>query len=110
MIFKICRTSDPSVGDHPPVEGAFKTERVQVDRRSVSSPDHLYNPTERSTWYRVGTNHRVENGCIARDMEMMTIWAVEIPSLEALLALIQTCGHEIVMTGTTIEIYDDYRE
>jgi len=76
MIFEICRTTARYDCDHPPVEGAFKTQRVRVDRRTVSSPDQLRYEPERSTWYQVGTNHRVENGCIARDMEMMTIWAV----------------------------------
>ena len=110
MIFEVFRSSYRGVGDHPPVEGAFKTQRVRVDRRTVSSPDQLRYEPERSTWYQVGTNHRVENGRIQRDMEMREVWAVDIPTLEALLTFIGTCGHEIVMTKDTIEIYDDYRE
>lgn len=101
--------------EEPPCKGAFKVELVQVDRRIVNSPEKV--PTSKGTsdwWYSKGTNHRVENGNICRDMGWYKAWAIKIPSLTALLNLIRVEGKCIISITsegfTNIEIYDTFRE
>jgi len=104
--FQIFRTSQGTDSDEAPVDGAVIEQRPRVDRRTVDDLSRLR--FGRDTWYTHGTNHRVEGGCILRDMEMRSIWVIEIASLEALMTLVG--DDEIVLGAGVIEIYDNYRE
>lgn len=109
MKFEIYKTSARYCTEAPPVEGAFLGEVMRVDTRTVDDPAKLKYAAD--TWYKNGTNHRVENGKIKRDLGFDQVWMVEISTLEELMNLIaRTDRQQIVMDGLDIEIYDDYRE
>lgn len=67
-------------------------------------------------WHRRGTNHRVVNGFIKRDLGPEPCWLIDIESLADLISIIDDSNESIVIsTGRDhepprIEIYDDYRE
>lgn len=110
MLFEIWRSSmgyrnyDP---ENPPCEGAVRGEKTSVDTRAVNDPSQLR--YDGKDWYKRGTNHRVENGQIKRDLGMELVWMLEVASLDELLALVAKEG-KIVLKDDSIEIYDDYRE
>lgn len=108
MLFEISRTSSRCDYTEQPCEGAVLSQRPRVDRRTVDDPKKLRFGSD--TWYQHGTNHRVEDGHIVRDMEMVSIWVIDIQSLDALMTFIRECGDAIVLSETSIEIYDDRRE
>ncbi len=113
MRFRVTRASNIS-SSKSPCEGAFKEERSYTDTRNVDSPDKL-GKISRKWWFRMGRNHRVENGEIKRDFDVIE-WFVDISSLDSLIEFIDKHG-DIVITpvGATdevynLEIYDDFRE
>ena len=116
MRFKVRRTSEY---DSKPCEGAYQYDCLSVDERTVGDPVELKIPWARETWYKDGSNHRVEDGHIKRDFEE-TVWAIDIPDLAALRAFAEDKGEIIISVGggyrddsgvlATLEIYDDYRE
>lgn len=66
----------------PPCEGAFKGKVTRVDTRTVDCPSKV--PAYQGLtdwWYNEGTNHRVVNGKITRDLYDVVKWFVEIPDL-----------------------------
>lgn len=90
-----------------------------IDRRFVDDPKKL--PCNKGTdgdWFRTegdwfirGTNHRIENGCICRDLEWEAGWFVEIPDVMDFVRQHGDCVVSIDDDGyESIEIYDDYRE
>lgn len=101
-----------------PCEGAIREKYIVVDTRGTSKPENIPLSPGQSTnwWYEDGTNHRVENGCIARDFEGEG-WFIEISSLEELIKFQETVYNSIILSDYSlnhkikeIEIYDDYRE
>lgn len=116
MKFTISRTS--MYGDGKPCEEAMPYEVTNVDIRTLKTPeefDRILSLRE-GKWLENGTNHRIIDGRIARDTGTIKCWAIEVNSLEDLLALYHKYGELIIGTnlydGETpnIEIYDDYRE
>lgn len=107
MKFELTRTS--VYGDAKPHDRAYSEMTPIVDHRNFKTPeehDAKLNPP----WLSRGTNHRLINGTIARDVGMKVGWFIEINNLEDLLAFQEECGYELVLSGDEIEIYDNYRE
>src|SRR5574343_577394 len=97
-----------------PCDEAERVPYVRVDRRNIDDP--LKNKFIGKSWYEVGRNHRVENGCIARDFDDER-WMIWIADSDALQAFIKKYGKIILSINTDeiehcfeIEIYDAYRE
>ena len=90
--------------------GAFLAQKVRVDVRSVDSPDKLV-PFLREDWYKEGTNHRVVNGHIARDVGFETVWAIYIRDLIEFIKVYGMCIISHQDDGfNDITIYDAYVE
>ena len=119
MKFIIQRTS--AYGEKPCEEAKLETI-TEVDVRVKDSPSKIpmwrnLQPEEAERrWKSEGTNHRLVNNRIARDMGFISVWTIEINTLEELMAFRAKYGDIIVKQSdenpeyTTIEIYDDYRE
>lgn len=111
MKFLVRRTLLTWPDNEAPVPGAIRESYTIVDRVGVSDPRELYYGAEH--WYRIGTNHRVERGEVARDREVEG-WFFEIESLSGLLDFVTQAGREVIITEGdpywSLEIYDDYRE
>lgn len=111
MRFKVSKTS--CWEGEIPCEGATKEAVKLVDRREVDNPEKLrMYANHPQGWYGSGSNHRVENNRIARDMKSEA-WVIEA---ESLLDFIRRFG-ECVVTVTEgedpevkVEIYDTWRE
>lgn len=117
MKFTITRTS--LYGDEgKPCEGAIPCEVTIVERRTFKTPEEFDEKMScfEGKWLEKGTNHRIIDGYIARDIGKKDCWAVEINSLEDLMALQRKYGDLVIETNwadeetPNIEIYDDYRE
>lgn len=111
MLYIVKRTSEWA-SDVPPCTGAVKLPLIRVDRRSVDDPKKI--PANRGTngdWFTRGTNHRIEDGNICRDIGTYNEWFVDI---EDVLLFVKKYGSCVLSVGEkdvpTIEIYDDYRE
>ena len=99
MRFLIHRTTDyPS--KYPPCKGAYKHACWRIDEGPVDAPGRI------RAWYGEGINHRVENGCIKRDFPD-SHWAIDIDSLDALVALADAQGDIIVLKEHVFAYYDD---
>ncbi len=113
MKFTIKRTSLWS--DEEPCEEATLEHGVYVDVRTSDDPAKVpYYKGESAWWYSEGTNHRIEDGHIKRDLPR-DYYVIKIESLDDLVRLSDKYGSLIVgksinYTIPTIEIYDDYRE
>lgn len=90
MKFQIYRANDYTTG-LPPCDKAFAGKVMRVDTRTVDDPAKLKKPFG-DEWYRQGTNHRVEDGRIKRDMGLEHAWFIEISTLEELTALVASYG------------------
>ena len=108
MIFEIDRAS--FVDDtKQPCDGAKLNTRIEKEQVGRHASVRKY-------WYKVGKNHRVEDGKLTRDLEH-EVWEIEINSLEELMSLIDKEGRRIVLGRSyrfdnmgAITIYDDYLE
>lgn len=107
MKFRLYRTT--CWDDASPHDKAYSELHMRVDHRKFTSPEE-HDAAMHSSWLSYGTNHRLINGTIARDVGMQTCWFIDINNLEELLAFQKECGCELVIEGSTLEIYDDYRE
>lgn len=103
MKFEIYRTS--GFGMQKPCEEAFIDKVIHIDERFSDSPSKL---PDSEKWFSKGSNHRVENGNIKRDLER-EVYVVEINTLSELIDLSNKYG-DLIIDKNTIEIYDDYRE
>ncbi len=116
MKFTITRTS--IWDDKKPCEEAMPYEVTYIDMRTFKTPEEFDNKlgSRQGKWLENGTNHRKIDGYIARDLGTTKCWAIEINSLEDLMALYHKYGELVIATNTrdketpNIEIYDDYRE
>ena len=116
MEFIVTRSSD-FLSKKQPIEGAYQKEITRIDVRNISDPSGFKNQRLIDEWYNAGTNHRVINGKIARDMGTEKVWVVNINTLEELMNFKEKCGEDIIITTSyidyatpEIEIYDSYRE
>lgn len=107
-LYICCRTSS----GNPSIPEAFKVLVVETDTRCCDDPKKI--PANYGTdgdWYTIGTNHRVEDGMIKRDIGTRYEWAVELTDI---MEFVDRYGECIVGRDDrgfcTIEIYDDYRE
>jgi len=113
MKFLVGRTSLAFHENNKPCEGAYYDSYIHIDERTVDDPAKIGPTIGRSEWwYSRGTNHRIEDGHIKRDVEDKR-WFVDIDSLEDLLDFVSRNSRSIVLSTfdfPEIEIYDDYRE
>lgn len=93
MRFRI-RPNDPT----SPCEGAVRAKAIYVEIKYVKRPQDLPY-LQRRGWYAVGSNHRMINGWIARDMREVDVWEVDLNSVEDVVRLIPK-GREINMAAT----------
>lgn len=107
----LCRRTS-CCSDDAPCEDAFRISVVTTDTGSVSDPaDIAYYKGETKWWYEKGTNHRVEDGRIKRDMGVREEWAVYIDSISDFIDKYGECVVDKDGNGFyTIEIYDADRE
>lgn len=111
MKYVVKRTSDR---ESNPCDEAYQGEYIRVDARTWSSPA-LYLPGGEAGWLSKGTNHRIEENGIKRDLTV-TGWFVDIATLDDLMTFIGTYGEVVIGRDqfseeySCIEIYDDYRE
>lgn len=76
---RVRKTSQYFDTDNPPCEGAVAIETRIIDRRNVDDPRKI--SAHRGTdggWWDQGTNHRIENGCICRDLGWQKTWFIEL--------------------------------
>ncbi len=69
--------------EEKPCEAAIQKSYAKIDERIVDDPrkiDHYGNKSD--WWYEEGTNHRIVNGRIQRDMEEIVGWFMETESLK----------------------------
>ena len=97
-----------------PCDEAVEVEIVNVDKRNKDDPKKIpaYLDKDDSWWYDNGTNHRVVNGFIQRDMGTRKEWVVETDNL---LDFIDKNGGDVIITKHfdgfyEIKIYDSYAE
>lgn len=105
MWFRINKASDLYGKPH---NKAIMKKGYIVNARRWGSVDEMPE-YQRKEWYERGINHRVENGCIKRDLEIED-WYIEINFLHELMELIEDCGNSLVIDNEKIIIYDDYLE
>jgi hypothetical protein len=75
------------------VAGASKTFIPRVDVRTCDDPKKIpYNKGTDGDWYKRGTNHRLIDGKIARDMGEDEVHQVEFSTLAELESLIGVLG------------------
>lgn len=117
MLFQITRTS--MWDDKKPYDECVPITLTMVDRRVFRTPEEHDKALAKhgGKWLEVGTNHRLENGRIVRDLGTKDVWGIEINSIEELMSFKQKVNSALVIgtsytDGSTpmIEIYDDYRE
>lgn len=113
MKFEIDRASSLGDSNIQPCHEAIKINSTYIDVRCVDSINKLH-PDVAEAFRSKGTNHRVENGRIARDIKD-TCWMIEIKNLNELLALYRKYGDLIIQESDQKEfnykimIYDqDY--
>jgi len=109
-LFIVSRAS--SYGDDPPCDNAFQLEVINVDVRNTDDPKKI--PANRGTdgnWYVLGTNHRVVNGKITRELGTRKEWVVSIKNILEFVDKYGACVIGKTNNGDyTITIYDDYIE
>lgn len=101
-----------SYSEDKPCDEAFQITVITTDTRNCDDPKKI--PANKGTdgdWYTRGTNHRVENGNIKRDLGTHKVWAVELTDI---LSFVDKYGDCVISRNGNgfgeIEIYDDYRE
>lgn len=99
-------------GDAQPCDEAYQVEVMTVEVRSVDDPKKI--PAHKGTdggWYDKGSNHRITDGKICRDLGWHREWAVDVNDI---LEFADRHGDCVVSRRRdgfgVIEIYDDYRE
>lgn len=96
-----------------PCDEAVLEPFIYVDERTVDDPAKIPAFNGKSEWwYKDGTNHRVIDGHICRDINSNG-WFIEVSSLDELMQFYQKYGRLIFLPECRgvdgIEIYDDYR-
>lgn len=117
MKFRIRRTSNWGV---KPCKEAESKELIRIDWCILKTLEEARLPKYKhwaDTFFASGTNHREENGMIARDLDQRPVWIININTLEELIKLQNKYGDLILGEEDDwkdikyfIEIYDGYRE
>ncbi len=112
-LYLCTRTSDYQ--DVKPCDEAFRVPLVAIDTRDVDDPKKIpINEGTDGDWYIKGSNHRVEDGRITRDMGIEEVWAVKLVDLQAFTDFVDKYGSCIIARDDrgfcTIEIYDAFCE
>ena len=119
MEFIVKRSSLYSSENPKPCEEAYLKKLTFVDIRGTDDPSKIpAGQGETEWWYSEGTNHRLIDNEIARDLEQKDIWCISINSLEELMAFQSKYKNDVIISTDSygfpnmpsIEIYDDYRE
>lgn len=117
MLFQVKRASMWS--EKKPCEKCIPIRLINVDRRTFKSPEEYDErfATQCGSWLSRGSNHRITEYGIARDLEPVQVWGIEINSLEELMNFKKELEEDLIITTSyidgktpTIEIYDDYIE
>jgi len=109
MKFEISRTSAWEV---KPCPEAFKMRIPNWHIRTVTEEEYNKRFAEREggPWREKGTKHQItKEGYIKRQEGQKSVWGVEIDDLKQLIAFSKKYG-DLIFSGSSIEIYDDYRE
>lgn len=111
--FRIRRASNHYSGIQP-CEEAKQKKYFHMNWKTSDDPAKVpFYKGETDWWYNEGTNHRVEDGVIVRDMERDG-WFVEFNNLDELLAFVNREDEIIIeedrQYNYSIVIYDDYIE
>ena len=106
MKFKVTRTSSYN---EKPCDEASLTYEPYVDHQNFKTPEDHDKRFLGSPWFSRGTNHRIIDGTIARDLAPTAVWCVQINSLKQLVEFSKKYG-ELVLKEDSIEIYDTWRE
>lgn len=113
-MFRVSRVSNYFGDSIQPCGESEQRKYFHIDWRTTDDPAKIL-PYKGETdwWYNEGTNHRVENGQIARDLEWKG-WFVEFNDLDDLLKFANREGRIIITDkeqyNYEIMIYDDYIE
>jgi len=123
--FLVTRTSewDETVS---PCPEAIPTQRRCWDHRTFKSPkeyDAKFGGERRGPWLSEGSEHRIDRGPrggaqgISRMLRTEQAWAIDLPSLDDLLAFVNKYGEVVIGNEwpedgnpPTVEIYDGWRE
>lgn len=109
-IFIVSRTSEWDKNKSP-CDEAFKAKIKNIDIRNAKSPCELNDEYTRENWYNQGSDHRVIDGNIARDMGYNARWVIEVNDV---MEFVRKYGQIVINHDfwgfPHIEIYDDYRE
>ncbi len=117
MLFEVTRTSIYT--DNKPFENCKEIQLTHLEIRTLKTPNEFDDKFgyREGKWLEKGTNHRIINGRIARDLDKENTWGIEIGSLEELMQFVESVKNDVIITTSTIdkktpslEIYDDYRE
>lgn len=120
MRFEVTRTSGRCGAGEAPCKEAVPAHFPSWSVRTLPSPDAFdakFGEFE-GAWLSKGTDHRLTaQGQIARRFGNRPGWALDLDSLEALVAFCREHGEVVVQPKRCelgevpeIEIYDDYRE
>ena len=103
MKFTINRTSN--VWDDKPCKEATPYKVTRVETRTLKTHEEFDKKfgAREGKWLKNGTNHRKIGGCIARDNGTKKCWAIELNSLEYLIALYRKYGALVIETNMWIE-------
>lgn len=114
MLFEIESVS--KLKEEKPIEGAFPMEIPCVERCTNYATPEEFNQDlgwYQGNWEDYGTNHRIENGYIVRDLPPRKTWGIRIDTLDELIELQKKCVDELIIGDCTeetplITIYDGY--
>jgi hypothetical protein len=115
MRFVISRASNFLNDEVQPVPQAVKGRYVSVDIRTVDSPDKLQYEGALKEWHERGSNHRVVDGQIRRDLKRSG-WLLDFADLQELMDFIHDVGSVVITPRSDpadtprLKIYDDYLE
>jgi len=116
MIYILRRTSTYDENPLPEDKRVFQKNITFIEIRTLPTPqafDAKFSFSE-GKWLEVGTNHRLINGHIARDLEEVSQWVIDLDDHE-LIEFAKTHGNIILQFSVKsyfpiLEIYDSYRE
>ena len=100
MKVQISRASEDILSDARPIEDVRLEKYTRIDIRCCSCVEELYCTQTRENWFKLGTNHRIIDGCIARDfIDGGEGWFVEISSVESFIKEFGACVVRFTLNG-----------
>jgi hypothetical protein len=107
MEYEVTRTS--CLFGKPCTEAFSKRLPQYVQIKNIYSYNEIADRYNTPRWEDEGTEHSYSDGYYKRREQDEEVWFVEINSLEELKAFVSKY-ERVIITGLTLEIYDDYRE